>query len=272
MSMRDAHEFEDHVGPGVLGMYVQYMSAKTKTTIYRYLLMCKNRAAIKRETVTVVTNDPIVQTIAVKLGMVIGTDWTKCGHLYVFLVNPDSISDYLNELLSTIECEYTEVPVEYTPPDVAKKADLEGLTFKKPEANEMRDGYALKQLWRDNPNPYPVIPHLPTPMYQKQTIASSGVKELGRTLLNKYPLYDLELSMRDAKTLVVNSMAFNTKDRNKGYGTAVLDDVKEFCARNRIPEIRLSSTASGSSFYKKNGFIQQKTEGGATEYVYRLIL
>lgn len=146
---------------GTLGIYVQYLSPKVKSVIYKYLIFAKSRADTVRKSISIVTNDPTIQSFALKQGMESKLLWKECEHLLIFSVNANAMdNEYLSRILDTIDCPYEEISVEYSPADLPNKINLSDKTIpndlEDTEEYLMGSPYPIKKFVRPLERPYPL--------------------------------------------------------------------------------------------------------------------
>lgn len=159
---------------GVLGIYVETLTPKIKSLVYKYLLFVKNRADTANQPLSVVTNDPIVSSMCERVQIDLDLVWRTCDQLYVFAVSEDvTEGEYLQQVLDAIECPY-EVVNSIKDEDLTEgKTDLLGLKFDQDDAPKMGHSYEIKNLVRENPDPYPMVIPQSTPMFQQFPTMSS---------------------------------------------------------------------------------------------------
>jgi ribosomal protein S18 acetylase RimI-like enzyme len=97
-------------------------------------------------------------------------------------------------------------------------------------------------------------------------IAAYGCAEKWRTErepgLDENPLYSHK---SDGKIFCITGMAVRMKQRGKGYGLAVLDQLIQIAKNERCTKIVLETTHA-QGLYRKRGFqtVQNRTERGVT--------
>ena len=102
----------------------------------------------------------------------------------------------------------------------------------------------------------------------KNAMLEIPATQLEKQLSKKYPLFDIDIGIK-GKTLNLKSIAFDQADRSHGYGTQVLNDLKEYARKNGLEEITLMSAPKARHFYEKNGFV--KAEGpDQYQYVFKM--
>lgn len=165
---------DDEAVSGVLGVYVEHLTPKIKSTVYKYLIFCKNRADTANLPFTVVTNDTKIQDYCRRIGIEEELVWRACDHLYIFTTSWDEVeSEYLTQVLDAVMCDTYTVVNGYTPKEKGGQIDLEGLKFKQ-EDHKMGIPYKIKNFIRENPDPYPYVSHQPTVSMPPSSMASTN--------------------------------------------------------------------------------------------------
>jgi GNAT superfamily N-acetyltransferase len=86
------------------------------------------------------------------------------------------------------------------------------------------------------------------------------IDSLEKSLIQKYPqLKELKLGGKSGVSLSIHSIRVKTEYHGQGIGTKVLNDVKEFATRKRLPILLTPESDRGKKeallkFYKNNGF------------------
>lgn len=94
------------------------------------------------------------------------------------------------------------------------------------------------------------------------------LEKLEAHLMIKYPLTDVGLKMTEGDLELVY-VGVKAQFRKMGYGTALLCDLKRFCADNRIPRIQVFSVYDAIKFYEKCGFVRPDKHTGFLTYTIR---
>jgi GNAT superfamily N-acetyltransferase len=85
-----------------------------------------------------------------------------------------------------------------------------------------------------------------------------------RSLKQKYPeLEELHLSGKPDRPVSIHSIRVKSEHQGEGIGTKVLNDVKEYASKHKIPVILTPEADRGkkeklAQFYKNNGFTKCK--------------
>ena len=109
----------------ILGLYVEYLTPKVKSTAYRYLVFCQKRARTAGKEFVVVTNDPVIQSLIISVGGKLGKSWETCQFfLGLHISNKVFESQYLQSIHDVLNCESRFINIPYAPLGIGRNFDL----------------------------------------------------------------------------------------------------------------------------------------------------
>jgi len=88
------------------------------------------------------------------------------------------------------------------------------------------------------------------------------IVQLEHSLYHKFPdIQKVDLSARAEKSVHINSIRVKKSGQGKGIGSAIINSVKEFATKNKLPITLTPEPDKGKKealarFYKNNGFVK----------------
>ena len=102
----------------------------------------------------------------------------------------------------------------------------------------------------------------PDDYYSQGDKLMGDIVKLEQTLTRQYPdIQKVDLSARAEKSVHINSIRVKKSGQGNGIGSAIVNAVKEFATKNKLPVTLTPEPDKGkkealTKFYKKHGFVR----------------